>query len=182
MKIGDVDFLFGQLRDASGLDTFVVVGSLSALGLVAQGLPERMTWSMEVDAYPERDPHRAQEFSAQFGENSVFHRTYGYYFDAVSPYLPTLPSDWERRLLQQKLPSGVTVKFLDPNDCAISKYARCEPKDREWIRAGMEAGILSLPVIEYRVRETRFLDSGEEGMAKAAIAEDRVWFQALRNS
>jgi hypothetical protein len=39
-------------------------------------------------------------------------------------------------MIKQVLPSGVKVKYLEPNDCAVSKYARSEPKDREWIRAG----------------------------------------------
>ena len=47
-------------------------------------------------------------------------------------------------------------------------------------RAGIEAGILSLPTIEYRMRETRFMDDAEHAMAKASVAEDRLWFQELR--
>ena len=181
MNIEDIDFLFGKIRDTTELNEFVVIGSLSALGLCEKGLPPRMTWSMEVDAYPERDPERAFEFSKLFGEGSPFHQDYGYYFDAVSPYLPTLPDGWENRLIPQLLPCGVKVKYLDPNDCAISKYARCEPKDREWIRAGIEAGILSLPTIETRLRTTRFLDDQETTMAKAAVMEDVAWFEALRH-
>lgn len=180
MKVEDIDFLFGKIRDASGLDAFVVIGSLSALGLASDGLPPRMTWSMEVDAYPEHDPRRAPELSAEFGEDSAFHRAYGYYFDAVSPDLPTLPDGWQQRLIGQVLPSGVHVKYLEPNDCAVSKYARSQAKDREWIRAGIEAGFVSLPTVEYRIRETRFLDAQEERMAKAMLAEDKAWFQALR--
>ncbi len=30
MKIEDIDLLLGQIRDSSGLDEFVVIGSLSA--------------------------------------------------------------------------------------------------------------------------------------------------------
>ena len=181
MNISDIDRVLSAIRDTSGLGEFVVVGSLSALGITSGNLPARMTWSMEVDAYPERDPHRAPEFSAQFGEGSVFHQTYGYYFDAVSPDLPTLPDGWDQRMIRQILPSGVKVKYLDPNDCAVSKYARSEPKDREWIRAGIEAGILSLPTIEYRMRETLFIDDIEHRKAKASLSEDTDWFKGLRS-
>ena len=73
-------------------------------------------------------------------------------------------------------------KYLDPNDCAVSKYARSEPKDREWIRAGIEAGILSLPTIEYRMRETRFMDGAEHALAKTSVAQDKLWFQTLRGT
>ncbi|MBM3391107.1 MAG: hypothetical protein FJY34_03920 [Betaproteobacteria bacterium] len=36
----------------------------------------------------------------------------------------------------QPLAGGIVAGFLDPNDAAVSKYARGEPRDREWIRAG----------------------------------------------
>ena len=180
MNIDDMDLLLREVRDQFGLHEFVVIGSLSALGLAVQGLPARMTWSMEVDAYPERDPQRAHEFTALFGENSPFHQAHGYYFDAVSPDLPTLPQGWQSRLIRQVLPSGVIAKYLEPNDCAVSKYARSEPKDREWIRAGIEAGILSLPTMAYRMRDTLFLDDDEHRKAKKALDEDQAWFDALR--
>jgi len=180
MRVEDVDRVLSAIRDASGLDAFVVVGSLSALGITGDRLPPRMTWSMEVDAYPEQDPQRAPEFSAQFGEDSAFHQAHGYYFDAVSPDLPTLPEGWGQRLIRQVLPSGVKVKYLDPNDCAVSKYARSEPKDREWIRSGIECGVLSLPTIEYRMRETHFFDDDEHRKAKASVLEDKAWFESLR--
>ncbi len=50
----------------------------------------------------------------------------------------------------------------------------------EWIRAGIEAGILSLPTIEYRMRETLFIDDDEQRKAKAAVMQDKLWFQSLR--
>ena len=180
MKIEDIDHILSAIRSNSGLDEFVVIGSLSALGISGDKLPPRMTQSMEVDAYPERDPNRAQEFAPKFGEDSAFHQEHGYYFDAVSPDLPTLPEGWQTRMVRQVLASGVKVKYLDSNDCAVSKYARSEPKDREWIRAGIEAGILSLPTIEYRMRETLFLDDVEQQKARTSLVEDKLWFESLR--
>jgi hypothetical protein len=180
MKVDDIDRVLSEIRAASGLDEFVVIGSLSALGITGENLPPRMTRSMEVDAYPERDPLRAHEFSEKFGEGSDFHQQHGYYFDAVSPDLPTLPEGWQARMIRQVLASGVKVKYLDANDCAVSKYARSEPKDREWIRAGIEAGILSLPTIEYRMRETLFIDDEEQRKARASLVQDKLWFESLR--
>ena len=43
---------------------------------------------------------------------------------------------------------GIVAYFLDPDDAAVSKYARCEPRDREWIRAGLLAGLLSIAKID----------------------------------
>ena len=48
------------------------------------------------------------------------------------------------------------------------------------IRAGIEAGILSLPTIEYRMRETLFIDDIEHRKAKVSVDEDTQWFNKLR--
>ena len=71
------------------------------------------------------------------------------------------------------LPNGIVVFFLDPNDAAVSKYARGEPRDREWIRAGLEAGVLNAGVIASRFRETTFIDDDERDRALAALAQDQ---------
>ena len=96
---------------------------------------------------------------------------YGYYADAVSPMLPTLPQGWEARLIRVSFDSGVTAWFLETNDAAISKYVRGEPRDREWIRAGLGAKILSLPTIIYRLRET-IMETEERLRANKAIEQD----------
>lgn len=130
-----------------------------------------MTGSIDVDLYPKNDPGRASEVAAALGLGSDFERIYGYYADAVSPMLPRLPQGWEDRLIQVRFDSGVAAWFLDPNDAAISKYVRGEPRDREWIRAGLEAKILSLPTIIYRLRET-VMETDERDRANRAVVED----------
>ena len=45
--------------------------------------------------------------------------------------------------------------------------------DREWIQAGLEAGPLSVPMIESRFRETVFMDALESDRALQALADDR---------
>ncbi|MSQ60634.1 MAG: hypothetical protein EXR36_13575 [Betaproteobacteria bacterium] len=133
-----------------------------------------MTGSIDIDLYPKSDPGRASEVAAAMGLGSEFERTYGYYADAVSPMLPTLPQAWEELLVRVSFDSGVTAWFLEPNDAAISKYVRGEPRDREWIRAGLKAKILSLPTISYRLRET-IMETEERQRAGQAIEEDSEW-------
>lgn len=70
--------------------------------------------------------------------------------------------------------SGVTAWFLDPNDAAVSKYARGGLRDGDWIRAVLRVGLLSLPTIEYRFRET-VMETDERHRAHAALEEDRNW-------
>lgn len=173
MDLAKLERLFGEAKKLSGEEEFVVVGSLSALGVLPSGrVPARMLMSIDVDCYTRRDPGRVFELKRALGEGSAFEAAHGYFLDPVSPSLPTLPDQWEFRLVKVPLKNGVTVYFLDPNDAAISKSARGEPRDREWIQAGFAAGLLSAPIIAARMRDTVFLDEPERERARSAFAED----------
>ncbi len=175
MNLDQINRLLTEAMKLTNHRDFVIIGSLSALGSTQRPLPERMTMSTDVDFYPKNDPGRASEIANKFGLGSDFEQQHGYYADAVSPALPTLAEGWQTRLVRVNFENGVTAWFLDPNDAAVSKYARCEERDREWIRAGLLADILSLPTIEYRFRETIMTEPGESKRAKQALEEDRVW-------
>ena len=178
MDLSHLQLLFIEAKRLTGHTEFVVVGSLSILG-VAQGtseIPERMLMSIDVDCYTKEDPGRVFELKEKLGEGSRFDEENGYYLDPVAPRLPTLPAQWAYRLIKVELAGHITVYFLDPNDAAVSKYARCDVRDREWIKAGLDAGLLSAPIIESRFRETDFLDEAERERAWKALAEDaQLW-------
>ena len=173
MDLGKLEILFERAKRLTGHTEFVVIGSLSALG-IAQGrqIPARMLMSIDVDCYTRQDPGRVFDLQQELGEGSAFEAAHGYYLDPVSPNLPTLPSQWEFRLIRVPLRNGISVFFLDPNDAAVSKYARGEPRDREWIQAGLAAGLLSAPVIESRFRDTTFFDQRERDVALGAFSQD----------
>lgn len=168
----NLDSLFGLLRAAQaqcGHRDYIVVGSLSVLGMAEVAtIPAAMAMSIDADCYTPADPARIFELQASLGEGSPYHREHGIYLDPVSPKLPTLPPGWEQRLVH--LQRGDTVAhFLDPNDAAVSKLARGEPRDLRWVRAGVAAGIVSLPAVRLRMRSTDFLDTGEEKIALQAL-------------
>lgn len=174
MDLSDLQELFEQAAKLTGHTEFVVIGSLSILGVVERGhVPERMLMSIDVDCFARHDPERIFELKEALGEGSAFDAEHGFYLDPVSPHVATLPQNWQYRLLRVPLGDRVVAFFLDPNDAAVSKYARCEPRDREWIQAGLEAGLLSAPIIESRFRETAFLDASERDRAWSALSEDR---------
>lgn len=176
LELAHIERLLIEAHRLSQHTEFVIVGSLSALGVIGlRPIPPRMLMSIDVDCYMRDDPARTFELNPALGEGSVFERENGYYLDPISPTLPTLPDGWEYRLLRVDFPSGVTAHFLDPNDAAVSKYARGEPRDREWIRAGLATAILSAPIIASRFRQTAFLDDAEAQAAKQRLAEDEVW-------
>jgi hypothetical protein len=170
--------LFALLAEASALSghqDFVVIGSLSILGLAQDmALPADMMVSIDVDCYTLHDPGRIFDLVAALGEGSPWHRRHGYYLDAVTPALPTLPDGWSGRLIMVAR-QGVRAWFLDPNDAALSKYARGEPRDQRWIRAGILHGAISLPITAARMRHTAFFDQQEERRAQAQIEADGAW-------
>jgi hypothetical protein len=175
----DLRRLFARARALTGETDYVVLGSLSALGYAGE-LPPRMAMSLDVDAYGKSDPERIFELAPALGQGSRFEAENGYYLDPVSPRVATLPEGWDKRLVRIELEPELAAWFLEPNDAAVSKYARMEPRDREWIRAGLRAGILSLPIIEARFRQTSFLDATESARARKALDEDRDWLGGRR--
>ena len=175
MELSQLQVLFSEAKRLTDHSEFVVIGSLSVLGIVqGNDIPAQMLMSIDVDCYTKADPGRIFELRQALGEGSAFEEANGYYLDPISPDLPVLPEQWEPRLIRVELGAGIVVYFLDPNDAAVSKYARGEPRDREWARAGLKAGILSAPIIESRFRRAPFFDAAERDRACKALAEDRA--------
>jgi hypothetical protein len=148
---------------------YVIVGSVSVLGMSqVSAIPADMTLSIDADCYTRSDPARVFELKDALGEGSAYHRAHGIYLDPVSPKLPTLPDGWEQRLIS--IESGkVVASFLEPNDAAVSKLARGQPRDLRWVRAGIKAGIVSQGAVRLRMRSTAFLDVAEQATAQRAL-------------
>jgi hypothetical protein len=70
---------------------------------------------------------------------------------------------------------GILRQRTIPDDAAVSKYARGDIRDREWLRAGLAAGLLSIPVIDSRFRQTTFFDAAESRHARVQLEADEVW-------
>ena len=162
------DLLSAAKAECGHVD-YVVVGSVSVLGMSEVcAIPAGMTVSIDADCYTLTDPPRVFDLQAKLGEGSVYHRLHGIYLDPVSPKLPTLPDGWQQRLIRIAR-SGVTAHFLEPNDAAVSKLARAEPRDLRWVCAGISAGLVSLPMLKLRMQTTDFLDEQEQAAALRAI-------------
>ena len=107
MNRNDIDRLLAEARRITNHPDFVIIGSLSVLGAVANP-PVSMIGSIDIDLYPKNDPGRASEIAKALGLGSELERIYGYYADAVSPILPTLPEAWEQRATRPRVDSRRT--------------------------------------------------------------------------
>jgi hypothetical protein len=170
----DLRRLFSRAHELCGESEYVVMGSLAILGQEGE-VPPRMAASIDVDAFSKADPGRVFDLARELGQGSPFEAAHGYYLDPISPRIATLPVGWEGRLTRIQLDAEIAAWFLEPHDVAVSKYARMEPRDREWIRPGLEAGLLTLALLEIRFAATHFLDAAESARARTALAEDRAW-------
>jgi len=175
----DLRRLFARARDLCGETDYVVFGSLAVLGWAGEA-PPRMAASLDVDAFTRADPGRIFDLAPTLGQGSPFETEFGYYLDPISPRVATLPGGWPDRLVRIELEADLAVWFLEPNDAAVSKYARMEPRDREWIRPGLQAGVLSIAILDARFSRTDFLDAHESARARKALEEDRRWLRAKR--
>lgn len=174
--------LLARARDQTGHTDYVLIGSNAILALAGDAaVPLAMSISMDADLYTRDDPERVFDLVGTLGETSAFHRERGFFLDAVGPDLATLPEGWETRLLLLEQ-DGLRAWCLEPNDAAISKYARGEARDQRWIRAGLAAGLLSMPIIRRRARQTTFLDDDEQRRTLAQVEHDDEWLHAVRPS
>ena len=175
MKLAEAFEILRRVRQKTGHRDLVVIGSNASLAFAKTGaLPAEMTMSTDLGCYTKDDPGRIFDVVGELGEGSPFHKKIGYYLDAVSPHLPALPDGWEARMLRETS-DGDSLWFIDPNDAAISKYARGEPRDRRWIQAGLVAGIVSLPRVRILAGHTSFLDKTETAAVFRRIDEDAAW-------
>ena len=177
MKRSDIAQLLLAASDISPWREFVIIGSLSVLGAVEEP-PEDMVASIDVDLYPLDDPGGAGMLGRALGLGSPFEAQHGIYADPVSPLLATLPDDWEARLIPLDFGQGVIGYFLEPHDAAISKYARGEPRDRRWIRAGLRSRLLNIDRLARRMFDT-VMETDERSRSRQALAEDRHWLSGI---
>ena len=150
-------------------DTVFVIGSQAIL-LGWPDAPPVLKASPEIDAFPENaklweireaarhpgeKPEASEHINALFGEGSLFHKTHGFFIDGVDDTTAKLPADWRNRAIVRKVQvadRAVTAIAPAPEDIVVSKLARLDEKDRDFIEAFHAARPLDADVIEKRIR------------------------------
>jgi hypothetical protein len=163
-------------------DTVFIIGS-QAIMMSFPDAPPEMRGTPEIDAYPgnarvwevaqaekgEMSPEASEHIHGLFGEGSTFHHTHGFYIDGVDEGTARLPKGWnERAIVKRLLVDDRMVKAVAPapEDVIVSKLARFDDKDKDFVRAYHRTLPLDLRLIEQRIRETDL----EPARAEQAIA------------
>jgi hypothetical protein len=94
----------------------------------------------EIDLYVEGDDSEmfSDLIDATIGQGSVFHRTFHYYGDGVSPRTAIMPQDWRSRAVTYKTADD-TVQALCPSadDIAVAKLCAWRVDGSEYATVGI---------------------------------------------
>lgn len=156
-----------------GVNEVLVIGSQALHASVAGELPPEASRSVEVDvaAMDDTDGHKADLIDGSIGEASMFHATFGYYAQGVVETTAILPAGWRDRLVRFETPgtNGVVAWCLESHDLWISKAIACRPKDIEFCRALVDAGLVEGERLRDRLANVQVLDEQVRSTVAARI-------------
>ncbi|MFJ4261986.1 DUF6036 family nucleotidyltransferase [Paenarthrobacter nicotinovorans] len=148
----------------------IIIGSQAILGSFTEDdLPPEATMSDEVDVAPMDDDDAqtlATELDAAIGEMSYFHETHGFYVQGVGTSTAVLPAGWPDRLVgvSNANTQGRTGLCLDPHDLCAAKLIAGRDKDKLFVGALLDHGLVDGEVIAARL-ETIVNDDIRRGRA-----------------
>jgi uncharacterized nucleotidyltransferase DUF6036 len=144
LRRSDIDHILRAAASLSGYSRFVMVGT-GAVIATARHIPLAMMMTEEIDIYAEDAADIAlvsDLIDGSIGRYSLFHKTFGYYGDGVSPSTAVMPLDWRSRAVEYVTPDGLaTAVCPSANDIAIAKLTAWREKDQRWLREALRSGI-----------------------------------------
>ncbi|MEJ7831661.1 MAG: DUF6036 family nucleotidyltransferase [Nocardioides sp.] len=170
----------------TGHTEVIVVGSQAILGTYEEDqLPAAATMSVEIDILPipDGDPNDNTEtirladlIEAVAGEFSPFEQLHGFSIAGVDLETAVLPQGWRERLVKVQnantaAPSG-TPRFtgwcLNKEDLCVAKLCALREKDRNFVAALLDAGLVDPALILQRLLD---IPAGHE----TAVGRARSW-------
>jgi hypothetical protein len=150
-----------------GHEAVVVVGSQSILGSFAENeLPVEATMSAEIDILPlgkdDADTARlADVIEGVAGEWSPFEEQHGFSIDGVDLETAILPAGWRDRLVKVQNANTAALSgkpqyigwCLDKDDLCVAKLCALREKDRNFVGALLDAGLIDAEIIARRLAE-----------------------------
>lgn len=156
-----------------GVNEVLVIGSQALHASITGELPPEASRSVEVDVavMDDADGNMADLIDGSIGEASMFHATFGYYAQGVVETTAILPQEWRDRLVRFETPAtnGVVAWCLEIHDLWISKAIAGRPKDVEFCKALVDAGLVNSDQLRERLAGVRDLDERFRLSAAARI-------------
>lgn len=163
-----------------GHNAVVVVGSQSILGTFTEDeLPAEATMSTEIDILPlgkdnTETARLADVIEGVAGEWSPFEEQHGFSIDGVDLETAILPDGWRVQSSNTAAVSGEPRYIgwcLDKNDLCVAKLCALREKDRNFVAALLDAGLIDRVVIADRLSK---VPSTHRRSAEKALA----WLKA----
>lgn len=162
----------------------LVIGSQAILGTCDEDLlPAPATASREVDIafIDDSAGTKADRVDAAIGELSPFDEQFEYYAQGVEVRTASTAGRLagEAALVVQPLHGDADAFFLDVHDLALAKLSAYREKDRAFVAALLDAGLLDIDVLVSRAQDlpvqpialTRIRDSSDPGPRTLATGE-----------
>ncbi|AEG43900.1 DUF6036 family nucleotidyltransferase [Isoptericola variabilis] len=144
----------------------IVVGSQAILGTYDESqLPAAATMSVEIDILPiaptkEEVISLADRIEGVAGELSAFEALHGFSIDGVDLDTAILPTGWRDRLVKVQnantaAPLGeprFTGWCLDKEDLCVAKLCAFREKDRNFVAAMLDAGLVDRDLVAVRLQ------------------------------
>ncbi len=149
-----IDNVFRSIYESTKYDKFVILGSLSVIGVEANKIPRNMMMSNDIDCYTPNDPNAIFDLN-DFKEHSKFHHEVGYYIDGCSPNTSSLPVNWAKRAIKRFIDVGEkNILLIIPrlDDVAVSKLYRFSDNDKRWIVSGIENKLIDIDNVYDRIK------------------------------
>lgn len=139
--------------NVSGDHELYIFGSQAILGQFPEA-PEELRQSIEVDLSPKNKPESVDKIDGALGENSMFHRTHGFYVHGISLKSAALPNGWKERTnkVQDYMDENNIGWCVEAHDLAASKLMAFREKDTEFVRRLITDELIDIQVLIKRIQ------------------------------
>jgi len=133
-----------KLAELTGENRFVLIGR-ATLAITAPAPFQEFARSDDIDLWPEGNEDAALDLCIQqMGEGSPFHIENGFYVERIGSWtLLTQPEGWVERSTKVTF-EGVEIIALGLLDLAYNKLEANRQKDKDFLRAAFEAGLVDI--------------------------------------
>jgi len=156
----------GTIADDSDV---IVIGSQAILGQFPAA-HEALLVSLEADVYPKNHPERSDLIDGSIGQDSPFHRHFGYYAHGVDASTAVLPGGWQERLIlvSGENTSNVRGWCLEVHDLALAKLVAGRPKDMDFVRELVRQRYAQVSILTARLNDMSLPE------ASASLVANRI--------